>query len=405
MILNRRTLLKTAAVAGAMPALMRTQGAGAAEPFRVGALNPVTGAGSPYGSSMQKAILFAVKEINAAGGAGGQTLEVVAEDDQTSPEPAVLAAKKLVEVNKVRAVLGTWASGVALAVSPIFDAAGIIHTTVAGTSGLAAVNKKGFAFRFAGTSEGIGRSLADGALEEGFKRASIMAFNNASGREMLQGAKSVLQKAGREIVAEVIYEPNQPSYRSEIQAALAKQPEVLIMGSFLPDLTIILREVLQSGADVKFVVPAWAVTPKSIEALGAATDGVLLADYESALGSDAYASFKQRFKTDSGIDISGNHYASCAYDMAMTLALGMEAAGAGADNAAIVKAMHQISGPPGKAVSSFATGKELIKSGQKINYEGASGPLDFDDGGNAKPIYKLMIVKDGKINQHRILKL
>jgi len=162
-----------------MPALMRMRKANAAEPFRIGALNPVTGAGSPYGTSMQKAILFAAKEINAAGGAAGQTIEVIAEDDQTSPDPAVLAAKKLVEVNKVRAAIGTWSSGVALAVSPIFDSAGIIHTTVAGTSGLAAVNKKGFAFRFAGTSEGIGQSLAEGALEEGFKRASIMGFNNA----------------------------------------------------------------------------------------------------------------------------------------------------------------------------------------------------------------------------------
>lgn len=405
MIINRRALLKTVAAASAMPALVRTRAASAAEPFRIGALNPVTGAGSPYGTSMQKAILFAAKEINASGGAAGHTIEVVSEDDQTSPEPAVLAAKKLVEVNKVRAAIGTWSSGVALAVSPIFDAAGIIHTTVAGTSGLAAVNKKGFAFRFAGTSEGIGQSLAEGALEEGFKRASIMGFNNASGREMAQGAKAVLQKAGREVLAEIIYEPNQPSYRSEIQAALAKQPEVLIMGSFLPDLTIILREVLQSGADVRFVAPAWAVTPKSIEALGAATNGVLLADYESALDSEAYATFKQRFKAETGMDIAGNHYASCAYDMMVTLALGIEATGSNADNAAIVKAMHQVSGPPGKSVSSFAAGKEALKAGQKINYEGASGPLDFDAGGNAKPIYKLMIVKDGKINQHRILKL
>ena len=62
---------------------------------------------------------LAADEVNAGGGAGGRTLEVVAEDTQTSPEAAVLAVKKLVEVNEVHAVMGTWSSGVTLAVMPI----------------------------------------------------------------------------------------------------------------------------------------------------------------------------------------------------------------------------------------------------------------------------------------------
>ncbi len=111
MTIDRRTILQAGASAlglGLMP-----QGAFAqAEAFRIGALNPVTGAGSPYGSGMAAMILAAVEEVNAAGGAGGRQLQVFADDTQTNPQSAVLAAKKLIEVNKVNAILGTWSSGV-----------------------------------------------------------------------------------------------------------------------------------------------------------------------------------------------------------------------------------------------------------------------------------------------------
>jgi len=52
----------------------------AGSPAMVGALNPVTGAGGTYGPGMQKAILFAAEEINAAGGVAGRKIEVVGED-------------------------------------------------------------------------------------------------------------------------------------------------------------------------------------------------------------------------------------------------------------------------------------------------------------------------------------
>ena len=94
---HRRNLIlapAAAALAGIAPSAFAQ-----AAPFRIGALNPVTGAGSPYGPGMQKAILMAVDEINAAGGAGGRKLEAFAEDTQTRPEAAVLADRKSTRLN------------------------------------------------------------------------------------------------------------------------------------------------------------------------------------------------------------------------------------------------------------------------------------------------------------------
>jgi branched-chain amino acid transport system substrate-binding protein len=370
----------------------------AAEPFRVGALNPVTGAGAPYGGTMQKAILFSAEEVNAAGGAAGRTLEILAEDSQTSPEAGVLAVKKLIEVNKVNAIVGTWASAVVMAVGPIIDNAGLIHMTNAGTSLLPTIDKKHLIYRYSATSLRVGEVLGKALLKDSLTKVATMAINNPSGLEVAQGAKEVIEGAGHKLVGEVVYEPNRPSYRSELQKVLIGNPQIIVMGSFLPDMTVVVREARQMGSDVRFIGPAWAANPQLIASLGAeATEGMLTADYVSALDSAAFKHFKTRFMEVVGSDPTENYFAACAYDMVQVLALGIEAAGASADTPAIANAFTRIANPPGKAVSSFAEGKKLLAAGEKINYEGASGPIDFDEKRDVKAAFKLSVFRNGKV--------
>jgi len=378
----------------------------AGEPFRIGALDSVTGAGSPYGEGMQKAILLAAEEVNAAGGAAGRKLEVFAEDDQTAPESGVLAVKKLIEVNKANAILGTWASAVVMAVAPIIDSAGLIHMTNAGTSALRPLDKKKLIFRYSSTSLRTGAVLGRALLAEGLTKVATMAINNASGLEVAKGAKDTVEAAGHKIVGEVVYEPNRPSYRSELQQVLAGNPQIIVMGSFLPDMTVIVREALQMGATARFIGPAWAANAKLIDSLGAdATEGILTADYVSAIGSPAFSHFKERYMKVVGSDPTENYYAACAYDMVQVLALAMEAAGPAADTPAIAAAIPRIANPPGKAVSTFAEGKQLLAAHEKINYEGASGPIDFDADRDVKAQFKISVFRKGKVEFLRVISI
>src|SRR6185436_17922776 len=108
MRLNRRSVLKGAAASAAtvgLPALGRAQGA----PIKVGILTPLTGAGGNDGPRMLKAMQAVIEEVNKAGGVMGRRIETVVEDDQTNPEAAVRAARKLIEVDKVPVIMGTWA--------------------------------------------------------------------------------------------------------------------------------------------------------------------------------------------------------------------------------------------------------------------------------------------------------
>jgi branched-chain amino acid transport system substrate-binding protein len=405
MSFDRRQVL---AGGGAMlaTAAARVRPAAAAEPFRIGALNPITGAGSPYGTGIQKTIIFTADEINAAGGAGGRMIEVFPEDSQTSPEPSVIAAKKLIEVNKVHAIMGTWSSGVTLAVMPLTDAANVIEMNHSGAVAISTLDKKDLVYRFSATGERIGRAVAGMIAKEKLKRIGSMAFNNASGRDLVSGVKSQWEKMGHKLLAEVVYEPNRASYRSELQSVLAANPEVIVMGSYLPDTTIIVREARQLGSTVKFIVPGYAVPPTLAETLGnEATNGVMAVDYVSALDSPAYAHFVKRYKEVMGPNAEEDFYASCAYDMVTCTALAIEAAGGAADNFGIVAKLRTVSNPPGDPVGSFAEGKKLLAAGKKINYEGASGPLDFDEYGDVNPLFKLSEFQDGKMKFKYMLAL
>jgi branched-chain amino acid transport system substrate-binding protein len=386
----------------AAPGLVRAQ----AQTFRIGALNPVTGAGSPYGSGMQKMILAAVEAVNAAGGAAGRKLEVSAEDTQTNPQAAVLAAKKLIEVNRVQAVLGTWSSGVSLAVVPLTNDANMLLMNTSGAPALSTppANAKGLSYRFQATNDRFGRAFAEIAVKEGFKRAATMAFNNASGIGNTEGFRKAWEAKGNKVVENVVYEPNQPTYRSELQKVLAARPDVIVMGSFLPDTTIILREWFQSGQPVKWIIPGWAANPQLVKALGPdVVEGVISVDSVSNEEAPSFKVYDEAYKKAMNQPGLSNVYAAMTWDMVITLALAMEAANS-TETAAINAKIREIANPEGKKVYTFAEGKEALKSG-KINYEGASSVLDFDQFGDVTPDFGVFFIEKGNLNRRYVVKI
>ena len=375
---QRRKMFSLAAAGVALssvPSLVLSQ---TASTFRIGALNPITGAGAPYGSGMQKAIQLAVEEVNAAGGAAGRKLEAFYEDDQTQPQAGVLAAKKLIEVNKVEALIGTWASGVTLAVMPLTDEANLIQMNVSGAPAISTLDKKDLVWRFQATNDRFGAAFAEIAKKRGFKR--------------------IWEAGGGKVVSEVVYEPNRPSYRSELQKVLAEKPDVIVMGSYLPDTTIILREWYQSGDKVAWIIPGWAANPELIKAVGPEiTQGIISVDTVSNDGAPSNKQFAERFQKAAGSAASANIYAAMCYDMVISLALAIELAGAKATPQQISNRIRDVSNPPGTAVASFAQGKQLIGAKQKINYEGASSKLDFDASGDAKPDFGVYVIEAGQL--------
>ena len=396
--MDRRSLLKLSAGAAALqmiPGLVLAQQGGT---FKIGSLTPVTGAGSPYGPGMQQMIRAAVDEVNAAGGAGGAKLDLFLEDTQTKPEAAVLAAKKLIEVNKVQAILGTWSSGVTLAVMPLTDGAGIIQMNTSGAPAISTLDTKDLVWRYQATNDRFGQAFAVICQKRGYKRPATMAFNNASGLGNTQGFTKAWEAAGGKVVAHVTYEPNRPSYRSELQKILDAKPDVIVTGSYLPDSTIILREWFQSGVPVQWIMPGWATGPDLVKALGAeVVQGLISVDSVSNEKSKSFENYDRLYNKAMGKSGLSNVYAAMTYDMVIVLALAMEAAGPGATVEQINAKIRDIGNPPGKEVFTFAEGKALLAQKQKVDYQGASSKLDFDKYGDVTPDFGVYVYEKGEL--------
>ncbi|MER9390220.1 ABC transporter substrate-binding protein [Mesorhizobium sp. M0435] len=405
-MMNRRQILATLASA----TFLASAGKGFAQanqPFRIAALNPITGAGAPYGTGMQKMILAAVDEVNAAGGAGGRMIEVVADDYQSQPQEAVLVAKKLIEIDKVNALVGMWSSGAVLATIPLANDANILLMCTSGAPEITSpsINSKGLVYRFNTTGDGFGKAFAEACGRQGFKRPATMAFNNASALGIVEGFRKAWEEKGGEVVEAVVYEPKQPSYRSELQRVLAADPDVIVAGSYLPDTTIILREWFQTGETQKWFLPGHAAGPDLFNAIGPdASEGLFVVNSISAETSTAYQRFDAAYRKAINQPGTTNIYAAMAWDMVIVLALAMEAAGPNADVAQINAKIREIATPPGKQVSSFAEGKEVLKTGE-VNYEGASSSVDFNEQADLLPDFDVSVVSNGEAHREYVIKI
>jgi len=366
--------------------------------FKVGALNPLTGVGGPYGPGMLQAIKISAQEVNHAGGILGHKVVIFSEDTQTDPDAAVRAAKKLIEVNKVSAILGTWSSGITMSILPLTTRAGIIEMSVSGAPAISKIGKQtGLVFRTQASNTMFGIVFAKIAIKEGYKRAATMAFNNPSGRGNTEEFAKNFKAAGGKITGSVVYEGNQPSYRSELEKVLATKPEVIVLGSYMKDTTIILKEWYQLNEPVKWIAPAWAVNPKLIKTLGPnVTEGIIAVDTVPNEGSEAYKRFVKSFKKVTGMEPKRNPYAAMVYDQMNLLALAAEAAQS-TNPKAIAAKLREVSGPPGKMVFSFEEGVKMLKAGKKINYDGASSAIDFNASGDVSPTFGVYQVEKGRL--------
>src|SRR5678816_207420 len=102
--------------------------------IKVGVYGDLTGQTSSFGQSTKNGVELAVEEINAAGGVNGKKIQLLIEDDQGRPEQAKTVVSKLINQDKVQAILGEVASTNSLAAAPVAQEAKIPMITPSSTN-------------------------------------------------------------------------------------------------------------------------------------------------------------------------------------------------------------------------------------------------------------------------------
>jgi len=350
-------------------------------------LMSLTGALGPYGPSIVNGAQMAVDQINAAGGVLGKQLELVIRDTATSPDVGRDAASKLVELDRVPAIVGALSSGVTLAASSVTIPAEVVLISPASTApSIPALDDNDYVFRTVVSDEVQGVVLGRLAMLLNYKKVSITYVNNDYGKGLADTFKNTFEALGGQVLAMVAYEENKPSYRGEVDNLMAGDPEAIVMVSYPVDGNKQIVEAIEAGYQGDFLMTD-GMKGEGVAPGPACASAEAPGPIEGSYGTVAAAGFKaDQFEADfdaGGYGPSTIPYHDKAYDAVMLIALAMIRAGE-ATGPAIRDNLRAVANSPGEEVFYGEWGKavSLLNQGKEINYQGAAGLVDFKDTGD-----------------------
>ncbi len=390
--LNRRSILKMSAAtaaAGAFPFQVQAQ----AEPIRVGILTPLTGAGGNDGPRMLKAMQAVFDDVNKVGGVLGRRIEAVVEDDQTNPEAAVRAARKLIEVNKVSVIMGTWASAVTAAVAPVCWESKTLLMTVSGADTITLLPHQGYIIRTQPNSKLQATSHGEFVTSMGHKRLAIIGIQAPFAQPTKEHLEALMKSKGGAVVSHIVYEKDKATYRSEIDQAMKEKPDFLYLNGYAPDTVVVLRDLYRANINLGRFCQSYAVPQATLDTIPAeVSEGVMTGQPSADIESTAYKQACDRLGLK---EIDG--YVAQATDWASMAVLTMAKA---KDTTGVVLKdnVRKISQGGGEKVYTAVEGLKALAAGKEINYDGASGPCEFTDIGDITGCrFRYMKVAKGKL--------
>ena len=223
------------------------------EPIKLGLMAPLTGSFASEGQDMQKIIELMVEETNKAGGINGAPVELIVEDDGSTPRSAATAASRLV-AQEVVAVIGTYGSAVTEASQDIYDEMGVVQVATGSTSiRLTSKGMKGF-FRTCPRDDEQGRVMAKAVQDLGFKKIAILHDNSAYGKGLADEMKNNLKGVdGASIPFFDALQPGERDYSAVLTKIKGIQPDVIVFTGYYPEAGLLLRQMDEMGWKVPMI--------------------------------------------------------------------------------------------------------------------------------------------------------
>ena len=342
---------------------------------------------------------LAAAQVNEQGGLfGGDTYRLVPGDSQCDPKAAVDAAAKLVNVEQVVAIIGPTCSGATngMSQSVTIPAGVAVLSDTATAPSISELEDNDLVFRVAPSDAYQGRTLAQFAWDAGYRKLAVTYANDDYNAGLAGVFVASFEEMGGTIAGNQLHEPDRASYRSELSTLASGGAEGLALFAYYGGSGIkILRNSLENGLFGKFLGADGMIDNSVIEQLGADTlrGNIMLSQPAADTEGDSYKAFAAAF-TEAGHDPAAP-YVAYGYDIAFLMALAVEKAGA-ADRSKIPAALREVANAPGMVIGpgEWAKAKQAIAAGEDVNYEGASGAIEFDDNGDVAGVYSRYVVGD-----------
>ncbi|MCY6494569.1 ABC transporter substrate-binding protein [Leptolyngbya sp. GGD] len=381
--------------------------------LKIGALLPLTGEISAYGIPMQKTAKLLVDTVNQCEGVLGSPVTLVNADDQSEPQIGAEAMSRLVQVDRVSAVIGgagsaTSAASVDIAVRNQVVMISPSSTSPTFTERAKKGDFKGFWYRTAPPDTFQAPAIAQLAYQNNYKRIAILGVNNDYGKGLIDAFIPAFEKKGGQVLNKAnlaLYALNASNFDSEVRNAFGKNPDAVLLIDYSQTGGQVLKSSYEQGflEKIPVILSDGLKDAKLAERVGKKADGQLaLSTAASLIGTvpssrgPAFSAFRTRYQ-QAFSNQEPSIYDPNTWDAAAIIVLATELAKS-TKGEAIRDQIPQVSNPAGEKVSDVCQALSLIRQGKKIDYEGASSSVNFDAQGDVQGSYNVWtIAKDGTI--------
>jgi len=353
-------------------------GGGGSGPITYGVLSCFTGRLASLGQAMIQGAKVAQSEINTAGGVLGRKVVLVTGDTSCDVADGVTATNQMLTKN-VSGVIGPETQEIN-GVEPILDANKIVDEFQGGDTARDHQTDPLF-FRDSPSDSQLGVAMALYAHLKGYKRAVMLFYSDPAAQTFLKPVSETFTKLGGTILKTVIVTPDQTSYLSQVRSVLGVHPQVIFTQEDPPTAAVLFREFKQlGGQNIPWIGTDVTSGSDYLKAIGYSTAHAhLISVFGTSVTGAANTAFLSLFNKlyPSQKTVGPLANANYAYDAVISLALA-DAYAKTTKGMTVAHDMTKVTNPPGTACFTYATCLRLLKAGTKINYEGASGNLDYN---------------------------
>jgi len=342
-------------------------------PIKIGAVLALTGDLAMYAEGAKNAINLAINDSGFK-----DRVNLTIEDDHGClPADAVSAAQKLVNIDKVKAIIGSMCTGSTMAIAPIAEQNKVI-VMVPTATGKSVTDAGQYVFRTIASDADKSIAVAKYAYNnKGFRKAALLSD---SAQDAFVSQRDDVKKAfvnlSGQIVIDESYVSSNKDLRSQLTAIKNSNPDVIFVAAMPETLGLILKQARTLGIRTTFIsTDTTGGTQPVIDIAGPSAEGLIF-PFATTPDNKEYTDFIASYKTKYEAEPSA--YAAESYDATMILIKAMVASDGTADS---IK-------------------DQLFKIGN--NYAGASGVITFDQNGDVQKPMVIKVIKDGvavQVNQ------
>jgi len=336
---------------------------------KIGVISIITGQGAAYGEAITNGIKLARDEVNAK---GDVLIDLKVEDSSGKQEQALAAVQKLINSEKVVAIIGPTLSNEMMAAGPEANASGVpIMGTSTTAKGIPQIGK--FVFRNSmPESQAIPASVGHAVKKFNIKKVALLYGNDdAFTRSGFDTMMEISKKLNLDVVTVQEFQKGQADYKAQLTKIASLKPDAVFCSALYNEGGVILAQARKMGLKVPFVGGNGFNSPKVIEIAKEAAEGLIVATpWFGEKNDPKVKAFAAKYEKAYGK--KPDQFAAQAYDAFYIMTNALKAAGT-ADRA--------------KLRDALAATK---------NFQGVLGNFSFDAERDVVMAPNVLIVKDGK---------